>query len=92
MTRKSATSVYDKLYRRVFKKAHIIGGGSHRFRHLFAVSLLEAGVDLRVVSKALGQSNLAVTERYYAKWSRKQQVLLARELTKTWGKSLPQGS
>ncbi|MGB9195887.1 MAG: tyrosine-type recombinase/integrase [Terriglobales bacterium] len=48
-TRKSATSVYDKLYRKIFEKARIVGGGSHRFRHLFAVSLLEAGVDLRVV-------------------------------------------
>jgi integrase len=76
--------VYDKLYRKVFKKAGIINGGSHRFRHLFAVSLLEKKVDIRLVSKALGHKSLAVTERYYAKWSHQQQSNLERALTKTW--------
>ncbi len=83
-TPKSATSVYEKLYRKLFKKAGIPKGGSHRLRHFFAVSLLEAGVDIRIVSKALGHKSLAITERYYAKWSRQQQAHLERALTKTW--------
>jgi len=83
-TPKSATSIYDKLYRKVFEKAGITNPGSHRFRHLFAVSLLEAGVEVRIVSRALGHKSLATTERYYAKWSTKQQATLAAALTKTW--------
>jgi site-specific recombinase XerD len=85
-TPKSACSVYDKLYRRVFEDAGIVDGGSHRFRHLFAVSLLEKGVDIRLVSKALGHKSLAVTERFYASWSRKQQTSLESALTKTWAR------
>jgi hypothetical protein len=33
-TTKSATSTWDKLYRKVFEKG-IVDGGSHRFRHFF---------------------------------------------------------
>ncbi|HZQ24915.1 MAG TPA: tyrosine-type recombinase/integrase [Terriglobales bacterium] len=83
-TTKSATSVYDKLYRKVFDQAGIVNGGSHRLRHLFAVHLLEIGIDIRVVSRALGHKSLAITERYYAKWSRKQQASLESALTKGW--------
>ncbi len=83
-TPKSATSVYEKLYRKLFTKAGIAHCGSHRLRHFFAVSLLEKGVDIRIVSKALGHKSLAITERYYAKWSRQQQANLERALTKTW--------
>lgn len=83
-TAKSATSVYDKLYRKVFQRAGIVNGGSHRLRHLFAVSLLEKGVDIRLVSKALGHKNLSVTERHYAKWSTKQQSSLEKALAKAW--------
>jgi integrase/recombinase XerD len=83
-TTKSATGVYDKLYRKVFRQAGIVDGGSHRFRHLFAVSLLEKGVDIRLVSKALGHKSLAITERYYARWSKKQQTTLDSALSTTW--------
>jgi site-specific recombinase XerD len=68
----------------VFQNAGIVNAGSHRFRHLFAVSLLEKGVDIRLVSKALGHKSRAVTERFYASWSRKQQTTLESALTKTW--------
>ena len=83
---KSACSVYDKLYRTVFEHAEIINGGSHRLRHLFAVSLLEKGVDMRIVSKALGHKSITITERYYAKWNLKQQATLEQSLTKAWSR------
>jgi|SRR5581483_6331634 len=83
-SQKSATSSYDKLYRRLFRKAGIVNGGSHRLRHLFAVSLLEKGVDIRLVSRALGHKSVAITERYYAKWSRQQQVNLEKALASSW--------
>ncbi len=81
---KSITSVYDKLYRKVFQKAGVADGSSHRFRHRFAVALLEAGVDIRIVSRCLGHKNLATTERFYAKWSTKQQLTLQAEVQKAW--------
>lgn len=83
-SQKSASSSYDKLYRKLFQKAGTLNGGSHRLRHLFAVSLLENGVDIRLVSKALGHKSVAITERYYAKWSRQQQSNLEKALTKAW--------
>lgn len=81
---KSACSVYDKLYRTVFNRAGISNGGSHRLRHLFGVYLLEKGVDIRVVSRALGHKSVTITERYYAKWNLKQQASLEQSLTKAW--------
>lgn len=55
-------------------------------RHLFAVSLLEKGVDIRIVSKALGHKSITITERYYAKWNLKQQATLEQSLTKAWSR------
>ena len=83
-TPKSVSGVYDKLYRKVFQKAGIADGSSHRFRHRFAVALLEAGVDIRIVSRCLGHKNRATTERFYAKWSTKQQSTLQAEVQKAW--------
>jgi site-specific recombinase XerD len=36
----------------------------HLFRHSFAISLLRNGVDISVVSKLLGHSNITTTQRY----------------------------
>lgn len=83
-TPKSAVSVYDKWYRKVFEKAGIVNGGSHRFRHRFAVSALEKGADIRAVSKALGHKSLAVTERFYASWSQAQQTKMEGEIARAW--------
>lgn len=83
-TPKSVTSVYDKVYRRVFRAASIPDGSSHRVRHRFAVALLEEGVDIRVVSRLLGHKSLQTTERFYAKWSTKQQSTLESEVRRAW--------
>jgi integrase/recombinase XerD len=42
---------------------------SHMLRDTFAVEMLLAGVPLEKVSKLLGHESVAVTERYYAKWT-----------------------
>jgi site-specific recombinase XerD len=49
---------------------------SHMLRDTFAVEMLLAHVPLEKVSKLLTHESVAITERYYAKWtrSRKQQL------------------
>ncbi|MDI9548362.1 MAG: tyrosine-type recombinase/integrase, partial [Chloroflexota bacterium] len=40
----------------------------HAFRHGFATSLLNAGMNLSAVSAALGHSSVVITEQVYAEW------------------------
>ena len=49
---------------------------THMLRDTFAVEMLLANVPLEKVSKLLGHESIAMTERYYAKWtaSRRQQL------------------
>ncbi len=46
------------------------------FRDTFAVTLLEDGVPIREVSRALAHTSVTTTERHYAKWTPDQQVRL----------------
>ena len=54
------------LVRRVLKLAGVTGT-CHSFRDTFAVSLLTQGVDVYSVSKALGHSDVRVTDKHYLK-------------------------
>ena len=65
----------QKLYRKVFKKAGV-EHTSHDLRHTYAATFLEAGGDIRLLSKALGHSSITVTEKYYAHFTTKQQDML----------------
>jgi len=49
---------------------------THLLRDTFVVEMLLAGVPLEKVSKLVGHESIAMTERYYAKWTknRKQQL------------------
>jgi site-specific recombinase XerD len=84
-TPEDAPSGFQKLYRKVFKAAGV-EGSSHDFRHTFAVELLKKGADIRAVSKALGHSSVTITERFYSKWCKGQQVVLDDALTAGWEK------
>jgi site-specific recombinase XerD len=83
-TPKSAVTIFDKQYRKVFKQAGIATDGklSHRLRHTYAVELLKSGVDMRTVQKALGHSSLSTTGKHYARWNTAQQDMLDANLAR----------
>jgi len=67
-----APSYFQKLYRKVFKRAGV-RHTSHDLRHTYAATFLEAGGDIRLLSKALGHSSITVTEKFYAHFTTKLQ-------------------
>jgi len=76
-----APSYFQKLYRKVFKKADV-EHTSHDLRHTYAATFLESGGDIRLLSKALGHSSITVTEKYYAHFTTKQQDMLDKAAEK----------
>ena len=76
-----APSYFQKLYRKVFKKAGV-EHTSHDLRHTYAATFLEAGGDIRLLSKALGHSSIMATEKYYAHFTTKQQDMLDKAAEK----------
>ena len=57
---------------------------SHRLRDTFAVDLLQKGVPLEEVSKALGHTSIKTTEKHYAKWVKGRQDRLDTMISNTW--------
>lgn len=85
---KSATSAWDRTFRRVTKRAGV-KGHFHMFRDTFAVSLLEKGVPLEDVQILLGHSSIKVTEKHYAPWVRSRQERLEEKVRRTWEEPTP---
>lgn len=63
-TRTHRKSIY-KICIKLSKKAGIPPAGPHSYRHLFATELLRRGVPISHVSKLLGHSSIAITEKAY---------------------------
>ncbi|MBC2727385.1 tyrosine-type recombinase/integrase [Desulfosporosinus sp.] len=53
-----------KIIKRVFEKAQILEGASHRLRHTYAVNALQAGFDITLVSELLGHAHISTTATY----------------------------
>lgn len=53
-----------KMIVRVFRKAGIKQGATHRIRHSYAVNALHDGLSIREISFLLGHSNVSTTFRY----------------------------
>lgn len=77
----------NRYIRPAFEAAGIECDGhmvSHRLRDTFAVHLLEKGVPLEDVSKALGHESIKTTEKHYAKWVQGRQNRLDGLIAATW--------
>jgi integrase len=80
----SASDLWRRKLRQVFKLAKIEHAHPHRFRHTFAVELLKKGVPIEEVSILLGHSSVRITERHYAAWVEARQEILRSHVAKTW--------
>lgn len=56
---------FQKTLDRICERAGINRFGTHALRHTFASKLIEAGVDIKVVSKILGHSSVRITYDTY---------------------------
>ena len=56
----------------------------HRFRHTYAVELLQAGVPIDRVAVLLGHSSVKITERHYLSWVKGRQEQLEADVRRAW--------
>jgi integrase/recombinase XerD len=75
-------AVYERM-QDIGKRCSIEDCRPHRLRHTFAVRLLLKGMSLDNVSKLLGHSSVAITEKYYASWTTGRKLNLERLLSET---------
>jgi site-specific recombinase XerD len=83
----TVVELWSKRLRQVFSKAGIKDGASHRFRHTFAVNLLENGADVKNVSMLLGHESVLTTEEHYSAWIRSRQEALNADVIRACERS-----
>ena len=77
-------NVWQETFQKVFARARVPNFHIHRFRHTFAVSLLQKGVSIEIVSVLLAHNSIRVTERHYSPWIKARQEQLEAAVKKTW--------
>jgi integrase/recombinase XerD len=80
---RSCVGDWQRTLLKMFARAGV-EGFAHRFRHTFAVELLQKGVSMEDVSVLLGHRSIRVTERHYASWAAGRQSHLEDEVRRTW--------
>jgi integrase/recombinase XerD len=84
----TAVKDWQERIRVAFNRAGIKKGAtnmmSHRLRVSFAKAYLDAGGDLRQLSKLIGHSSVANTELHFAKWSLKDQQKAKEGVVNSW--------
>ena len=81
--RRTCINIWEDTFKRLFERAGI-PGHSHQLRHTFAVGLLQSGVSMEETSLLLGHRKLAVTEKYYASFTKGRQDRLENSVRKSW--------
>lgn len=72
----SVRQIINKYLKRTDAHSHIT---PHMFRHTFATSLLDAGMDIRYIQNLLGHSSISTTQIYTHVTSHQQTILLAEK-------------
>lgn len=72
----SVRRIINKYLNRIGVSDHVT---PHMFRHTFATSLLEAGMDIRYIQSLLGHSSISTTQIYTHVTDRQQTLLLAEK-------------
>ena len=72
----SVQRIINKYLKQIGVNNHIT---PHMFRHTFATSLLEAGMDIRYIQSLLGHSSISTTQIYTHVTARQQTLLLAEK-------------
>lgn len=72
----SVRRIINKYLKRIGASIHVT---PHMFRHTFATSLLEAGMDIRYIQSLLGHSSISTTQIYTHVTAKQQTLLLAEK-------------
>ena len=76
LTPQSVRRIINKYLNQIDAPGHVT---PHMFRHTFATSLLEAGMDIRYIQSLLGHSSISTTQIYTHVTARQQTLLLAEK-------------
>jgi integrase/recombinase XerD len=80
----SAVTNWQHDLREVFRASGMPDGHPHMLRDTFAVRLLEKGVPMEEVSKALGHGSIKTTEKFYNPWIKTRQERLDGLVIAAW--------
>ncbi len=72
--------VFYRYYQEVMENAGIEGANFHTLRHTFATRCIENGMDILMVSRTLGHSNISTTLNKYSHWLPKHQKACMEKL------------